>query len=86
MRETIHAHSNSLQRIEALADQAIKSQSATAESMAELVTFLKTSKSAIGYARRWWPRIATFAIGVAVAKGWITAENGKSFLSIFGMG
>jgi len=83
MRKSLHDHANSLTRLEALAGKAVAAQEIAAASTAELVALLNGTKTAFGVARKYWPRLATFALGIAVTKGWITAENGTNFLSIF---
>jgi hypothetical protein len=86
MRETIHSHGNSLMRLEKLGEDAAKANAATADSIGELVILFKGAKTASGIIRRWAPRIIPVLIGVAVGRGWITIEDGKSITSIFGFG
>lgn len=80
-----HDHANALQRLEAIGATAVKSQTETAEALAMLVGLVKGSKTATGLLRRYWPRIATALLGIAIGKGWLTVEDGKSLTSLFGL-
>ena len=90
MRETLHAHSNSLMRLEALITKSVSAQEATSIGVAanavkldNLLAFTVHARTWAGYARKYWPRFATFGLGIAVARGWITAENGTNILHLF---
>lgn len=80
-----HDHANALQRLEALGATAVKSQTETAEALKVLVGVVKGSKTATGLLRRYWPRIFTCVIGIAIGKGWLTAEDGKSITGLIGL-
>lgn len=80
-----HDHANALQRLEALGATAVKSQTETAEALKVLVGVVKGSKTATGILRRYWPRIATCVLGIAIGKGWLTAEDGKSLTGLLGL-
>lgn len=80
-----HDHANALQRLEALGATAVKSQTETAEALRVLVGVVKGSKTATGLLRRYWPRIFTCVVGIAIGKGWLTAEDGKSITGLIGL-
>lgn len=51
---------------------------------AEILALLTHAKSFTGFVRKHSPKAATFLIGVAIARGWISAENGQNFLHLLG--
>ena len=55
------------------------------EKLDDIFAWVTKANGLYGFARKHGPRLATFALGVAITKGWVTAENGRNFLHIFGM-
>ncbi len=50
-----------------------------------IYTVLTGAQTGWGFVRKYGVKLLPFAVGVAVAKGWIAAGNGASFLHVFGL-
>lgn len=64
----------------AVADSALAAANTT-----QILDVLTSAKSVAGFVRKHGPRAIAFGIGVLVAGGYVSAETGRSFLSIFGL-
>ena len=83
MREAIHEHSNSLMRLESLAQKATLAQETMGANVQQILAFMTNAKTWGGYVKKYTPRTLTFLLGIAVARGWISAGDGHNLLAIF---
>lgn len=85
METALKVQGSQIASLEALAKADAELRRANAEKLDTLLAFTTHAKSIGGFMRKHGPRFIAFAIGVAIAKGWITAENGGNFLHLFGL-
>jgi hypothetical protein len=84
VEKTVNANSSILATLKSGYDTDAALRAENAQKLDDILSLISHTKTAMGIVRRHAPRVLAFAIGVAMAKGWITVENGQNFLHAFG--